>query len=54
MRSPSSHAPAQQELPLLELDGLRTYFDTLDGTVRSVNGVSYELRAGETLTWKMR
>ncbi len=49
MRSPSSHAPAQQELPLLELDGLRTYFDTLDGTVRSVNGVSYELRAGETL-----
>lgn len=47
-QSPSTNA-VQQDAPLLELDGLRTYFDTLNGTVRSVNGVSYQLRAGETL-----
>jgi peptide/nickel transport system ATP-binding protein len=37
------------EPPLLELDGLRTYFDTLAGTVRSVDGVSFRVDAGETL-----
>ena len=35
--------------PLLEIDNLSTFFDTLSGTVRSVNGVSYNLYAGETL-----
>ena len=35
--------------PLLEIDELRTHFDTLAGTVRSVDGVSYRLNAGETL-----
>lgn len=35
--------------PLLEIDGLRTYFDTLTGTVRSVDGVSYTVNAGQTL-----
>jgi peptide/nickel transport system ATP-binding protein len=35
--------------PLLEIDGLRTYFDTLAGTVRSVDGVSYTVQAGQTL-----
>lgn len=34
---------------LLEIDGLSTYFDTIGGTVRSVNGVSYHVDAGETL-----
>jgi peptide/nickel transport system ATP-binding protein len=34
---------------LLEIDDLRTHFDTLAGTVRSVDGVSYRLRAGQTL-----
>ena len=48
MRPHPSTEPAP-DVPLLELDGLRTYFDTLSGTVRSVNGVSYQLRAGETL-----
>ncbi|WP_298925066.1 ABC transporter ATP-binding protein [uncultured Ramlibacter sp.] len=37
------------DAPLLEVDGLRTYFDTLAGTVRSVDGVSYTVHAGQTL-----
>ncbi len=49
MHPSTSTLAAQQDVPLLEIDGLRTYFDTLNGTVRSVNGVSYQLRAGETL-----
>jgi peptide/nickel transport system ATP-binding protein len=35
--------------PLLEVDDLRTYFDTLSGTVRSVDGISYTVHAGQTL-----
>ena len=35
--------------PLLQVDDLRTYFDTLTGTVRSVDGLSYTLRDRETL-----
>lgn len=35
--------------PLLELDGLRTYFFTDIGTARSVDGVSYQINPGETL-----
>jgi len=35
--------------PLLEVDGLRTHFDTLSGPVRSVDGVSFTVRAGRTL-----
>ncbi|MFU1914058.1 ABC transporter ATP-binding protein [Bordetella avium] len=37
------------EAPLLEIDGLSTYFDTVNGTVRSVDGVSYRVEAGRTL-----
>ncbi len=37
------------QAPLLELDGLRTWFSTLAGTVRSVDGVSLTVNAGETL-----
>ena len=35
--------------PLLEIDSLRTWFDTLSGTVRAVDGVSFTVQAGQTL-----
>lgn len=34
---------------LLEVDDLQTHFSLPDGVIRAVNGVSYQLRAGETL-----
>jgi len=36
-------------MPLLDVQKLRTYFHTRNGTVRAVDGVSYVLEAGETL-----
>jgi len=35
--------------PLLKIDGLCTFFHTDEGVVKSVNGVSYEAAAGETV-----
>ncbi len=35
--------------PLLEIENLHTRFDTLDGPARAVEGVSYTVRAGQTL-----
>ncbi len=40
---------ASVALPLLEVDNLRTWFDTLAGTVRPVDGVSFTVEAGKTV-----
>ena len=34
---------------VLQVDGLKTYFETRWGTVRAVDGVSFDLKRGETL-----
>ena len=41
--------PNKASTPLLEVDGLRTYFDLRYGTVKAVDGVSFSLEPHETL-----
>src|SRR5438552_11600214 len=47
-RAPAEPAAAPAK-PLLEIDNLQTHFFTAAGVVRAVDGVSYEVRAGEVL-----
>ncbi|MGQ2993112.1 ABC transporter ATP-binding protein [Variovorax sp.] len=49
MTTPLSRVALATGEPLLEVDELRTHFHTLAGVVRSVDGVSYTVRAGRTL-----
>ena len=45
----TQHSTRPANAPLLEVLNLKTWFDTLAGTVRSVDGVSYQVHAGQTL-----
>src|ERR1700752_4185927 len=40
---------SQTDGNLLEVNNLRTYFETDDGVVKAVDGVSFELKKGDTL-----
>jgi peptide/nickel transport system ATP-binding protein len=46
---PAAAPRAAVAAPLLEVDGLKTYFHTDRGTLKAVDGVSFHVRAGETL-----
>ena len=37
------------DMPLLEIDNLKTWFHTRDGVVRAVDGISFELEKGKIL-----
>jgi len=39
----------EQNNTLISIDNLKTYFKTLDGTVRAVDGVTFDIKKGEAL-----
>ena len=39
----------KQDNTLISIDNLKTYFKTMDGTVRAVDGVTFEINKGEAL-----
>ena len=47
---PGGHRPSDsQPGNLLEIAGLRTHFFTQDGTIKAVDGVTFEIKYGQTL-----
>ena len=49
LTSDSKAASRDRDGNLLEISGLRTHFFTQDGTVKAVDGVSFEIKFGQTL-----
>jgi peptide/nickel transport system ATP-binding protein len=44
-----SNSERKSDVPLLEVKGLKTYFDTEDGLVKAVNGVDFSIHEGEVM-----
>jgi peptide/nickel transport system ATP-binding protein len=47
--TPTGTNAGTAQAPVLEVQDLRTYFDTRDGVVKAVDGLSFSLRPGEIL-----
>ena len=44
-----ANRPPDASRPLLQIEDLKTYFHTQDGTVKAVDGVSYDIGDGKTV-----
>ena len=41
--------PSNNDRPLLEVKGLKTYFYTEDGVVQAINGVDFSIKPGQIM-----